>query len=468
MVLERYDTPAYLDDFKGIPDQYDQWSRAVSGWFDGAIKREEAIVGAGNCQYYNQAKTATVGAAIEQELVWNGFPRTLKRIHGYKEALRLADGLFPLTHRADLAGPYYTGDVWSKLYYRPQDEYCEWHVTRDPATDKITRVTFTSEPPEYWQAMHGDTLMDYDGNFSYAFKGDPKLLLDLYRELVSPEVQYADLICPVDFVDYHGNPLVPAVIYPKGAYNPYNKWNSTHGIMHLAQPANSLSAEILLGADATILRKNKKERRVVEADPLICCAAYGGINRNSDPTIGGSVNDLARLGFALTLKNPVGLYMNDLDLTGFTRPDGKPLPAECWRMIRGKPGMIERAVFEIPKGEGYTVSDVLIGGVPLRHGGQIAEHITVKIVGLASQAGRFSNPPVVCDGHCYMQPPNTGWLSITDAETPCPPGSIEAFQHGEGTLPAPPTSAEPRMMAALASAPAPKKEPHRLHAHMKR
>ena len=34
-----------------------------------------------------------------------------------------------------------------------QDEYCEWSVTRDPDTDKITRVTFTSEGPEYWQFL---------------------------------------------------------------------------------------------------------------------------------------------------------------------------------------------------------------------------------------------------------------------------------------------------------------------------
>ena len=31
-----------------------------------------------------------------------------------------------------------------------QDEYCEWSVTRDPASNKITSVMFTCENPDYW------------------------------------------------------------------------------------------------------------------------------------------------------------------------------------------------------------------------------------------------------------------------------------------------------------------------------
>ena len=91
--------------------------------------------------------------------------------------------------------------------YRPQDEYCEWRTERDPKTGKILRITFTSEPPEYWQALHGDTLQNIAGTtFKYNFPGDPKKLLDLYREYVSPDVKYEDLICAEDFVDYSSDP----------------------------------------------------------------------------------------------------------------------------------------------------------------------------------------------------------------------------------------------------------------------
>ena len=59
-----------------------------------------------------------------------------------------------------------------------QDEYCEWSVTRDPESDKITRVTFTSEGPEYWQFLAAVS---------------PARVVELYRQHVSPDVQQADL-----------------------------------------------------------------------------------------------------------------------------------------------------------------------------------------------------------------------------------------------------------------------------------
>ena len=77
---------------------------------------------------------------------------------------------------------------------------------------------------------------------------------------MSPQVRYEDLICAVDLIDY-SDPGNPSVVYPKGAYNPYNRWNTTDGIMHLTQPANWPVAEIKLGADATVLRTSGRTVR---------------------------------------------------------------------------------------------------------------------------------------------------------------------------------------------------------------
>ena len=136
-------------------------------------------------------------------------------------------------------GSYFYGGQWENLYYRPQDEYCEWRVTRDP-DGGIRRVTFTSEPPEYWQAMHGDTLRRH----SMATPPIPPLAIPSFcssctRSSSVPQVRYEDLVCAVDLIDY-SDPDNPYVVYPKGAYNPYNRWNTTDGIMHLTQPSNSL------------------------------------------------------------------------------------------------------------------------------------------------------------------------------------------------------------------------------------
>jgi hypothetical protein len=100
------------------------------------------------------------------------------------------------------------------------------------------------------------------------------------------------------------------------------------GIAHLSCPANSIGAEIRLGADSTILRQPRDGTPVTSPDELICCSRYGGANRNSDPTIGAIVNTHARLKAIVTLVNPVGLHMDNIDLSGWELPDGIA-PAEC-------------------------------------------------------------------------------------------------------------------------------------------
>jgi hypothetical protein len=423
-----YDPPGFMTDYARIPGQLEQWSRAVSGWFDECIGIEEATLNGQPCQFYNQATSPTIGDAVEQEIMWNGFSGTLRNRYGRAAALAIGDLLVSLTQRIDGPGSYFTGGQWQNLFYRPQDEYCEWRVTRD-ASGRITRVTFTSEPPEYWQALNGDTLADFNGEPRYPTVGDPDLLLELYREFVSADVQYEDLICSEDLIDY-SDPDAPAVIYAKGTYNPYNRWNTTDGLMHLTEPANTLSAEIKLAADATVLRA-KGQRPVSDPDALIACARYGGLNRSSDPTIGGTVNELAALGFAVTLRNPVGLYMDHLDVTGWAGPDGTPVDPSWFRVLRGQAGLVEHAVFEVPSRMNFTVGDITIGGVPIQVGGQIAEHITVKLVGLASQPAHFSNSPIGCASACCAEVANPNFLHYLGLGQACPPGMVPAFDYGE-------------------------------------
>jgi hypothetical protein len=433
VLLERYDPPGDLPDFAGIPGQLDQWSAAVSGWFDGNIEGVASSLHEGDKpQFYNETKTDLPGPPIDQVIGWNALPGTLRNRWGREMALDLAEQMLPLTQRMDGPGSYYVGPLWEDLFYRPQDEYCEWHVTRD-GEGRIVRVTFTSEPPEYWQALHGDTLPDVNNTPAYEFTGDRGLLLDLYREYVSPDVQLADLECQENFVDV-SNPLQGEVVYKKGQYNPYNHWNTTGGIMHLTHPANSLSAEINLGAEATILRQSDG-RPVIDPEALICCAAYGGPNRSSDPTIGSTVNELAALGAHVTLRNPVGLAMHHLDLAGFETPGGEPVDASFFRVLRGvqSEGLIERAEFAVPAGEGYTVSDLRIAGVPISRGSQIAEHIVVNIVGRASGLGSFQNTPVQCASSCCLNAIQGNWLSYREAGQSCGPIGSPAFDYPPAT-----------------------------------
>lgn len=411
MLLKSFLPPGDLKDFDGIPGQLDQWSAAVSGWFDENIAIAGEALEGQPVQFYNPTKTEAPGQPIEQVIPWAAFPGTLRNRWGREMALDLAEQLLPLTRRMDGPGQYRAGTRWKSLFYRPHDEYCEWRVTRDE-DGRIVRVTFTSEPPEYWQALHGDTLEGMDEEPRFKFTGDRQLLLDLYRELVSPAVQLADLECETDYVDY-SNPSKPAVVYPKGSYNPYNRWNTTGGIMHLTHPANSLSAEINLAALGSVLYKDEASGRpLIDPDALISGAGYGGLNRTTDPTIGASVNELCRLGAYVTIGSPVGLSMHHLNLQGFETPGGESVDQSFFRVLRGsaEEHLLERAVFEVPPGEGYTVSDLRIGGVPITRGGQIAEHIVVHIVGEASGLGSFHNSPVPPKRSSYQDDLQGNWL----------------------------------------------------------
>lgn len=390
-LLERFDPPAHLPDFYRVPGLAEQWHQAMSSWFDSAIGSEQAVLPAGAIvQFYNPAKYDPGSSSVDQAIAWNGFPKELVRRYGRERAMREADTLWPLSRYS----PKWKGPPsLDRTLYRPLNEYCEWHVVRDPDTNKIRKATFSSEPPEYWRALYGGTY-DFDGN-QFTFSGNPKLVLELYQDFVSSEVRTEDLIAQEDIGPVNGRLLVR-----KGEYNPYNKWNTTHGIMHLCSPPNSLLEEVQLGADSTVIRRDGRGRIVVEPEALVCCAAYGGPDRNSDPTIGAAVNALARLGAYVTLRNPVGLYMDHIDLAGWSAPDGVDLAA-CVRIVRGSPGSIERLVLEVPPPSSFTVSDLKIGGVPILYGGQLAECITVKLVGTAILAG-VQSASVPCRARCCI------------------------------------------------------------------
>jgi hypothetical protein len=426
-LLSRFDPPALLADFNSIPGQLEAWHRAVSAWFDMVVSAKTLAIG-GMPQYYNPAKFDPGGVVVEQAVTWNAFPKEMLRRYGRERALQLADMVWPIErYRMPTADPAIPPGKLG-VVYRPQEEYCEWHVVRHPDTNEIQRITFTSEPPEYWQALFG--LIPGPDGVEIAFPGDKDLLLRLYRELVSPEVELDDLIGKADINDAQGNPLVI-----KGQYNIYNKWNTTHGIIHLNAPPNSLMAEIQLGGDATVLYNDPRGRRLVEPEALICYANYGGPNRNSDPTIGAAVNALARLGAYVTLRNPVGLYMDHIDLSGWEAP-GDANVSDFVHIARGAPGMIERLVIDAPAGHELSVSDLTIAGAPLRFGGQVAECITVKLVGIANILSMpVENPAVATQVRCAIDPddPRTVSRSVP-ASKPLPPGTVEAFRE-EGARP---------------------------------
>jgi len=445
-LLQAFDPPAYLNDFDGMPGMREAWHEFVSLTFDVCVDSEKSSVlkadgTTGTVQFYNPAVYDPGGPLVEQAVTWNGFPKELLRRFGRPRALIEADRLWPLSGyrgRYDPLLPQFTSHkpagVAQDVFYRPLVEYCEWHVDRDPIDGSIRRITFSSEPPEYWQALFGGELhaLGDPSQPSVKFPGDPERVLALYRQLVSPDVQLDDLKVKKRFIGAQGE------IFEVGQYNPYNEWNTLRGIAHLCAPPNSLGAEIKLGADATVLYADSSGQEVVHPDALVCCAGFGGANRNSDPTIGATVNSLARLGAMITLVNPVGLYMDHIDTNGWELPGGIDAQ-DCVRIVRGSSRLIERLVVEVPPSTGLTLSDLRIGGEPLRYGGQVAECITVKLVGGAAGIGTVKdNAPAACQTRGLLDPNYPTELLLNDFGALIPAGYVPAFELEGGSLGAAP------------------------------
>jgi hypothetical protein len=120
----------------------------------------------------------------------------------------------------------------------------------------------------------------------------------------------------------------------------------------------------------------------------------GEPGRNSDPTIAQSVNAVAATGCPLTIPDPVGLYIQKLDTTGWTGPAGIQ-PSDCWKIIRGNPAV--RASFTAPAG--HTLDEFQIGGIPITYAGQIADKISVFLSAASGTPHQIALPaPTPCAG----------------------------------------------------------------------
>jgi len=322
--LQRFSPPARQKDANP-----DAWSARVAlllaPYLDGSLP-----------QFYDPTKKNTPAGTPEPMLSWAAFPAALRATTPSQlERWRIAD-----------------------RDRNRQDEYCEWSVQRNSAR-KITRVTFTTEVPEYWEHL---------------LETDPDRLVRLYRKLVDPRVKLADLR------------------NPDGSYKPQNRWNSsTSGrLAHLMQPNNTLGAAVDLVARATVLRV-KNGQPVVSQQELVTCAGLGNPLRNSDPQIASAVNVAAGQGNEITLADPPGLHLGRPLTAGMVTPDGADAAA-FWKIERGDAEHTLRARFEVPARKRYVVGDIKIGGRPIQFGGQIADRVQVWIKATVKKANHKPKP----------------------------------------------------------------------------
>lgn len=224
-----------------------------------------------------------------------------------------------------------------------QDEYSEWYTHRDPSGN-VVAVDVTTELPEYWQFL-ADTLPRPD-------------FVALYRRYVDAAVTEADL-------------------FPGGGpYDPFNPFNTDRGAMHMICGINNLNAALGLIWNATIWRLTGSQ----PSDVQDCGFAAP---HHADPTVIAHFNRLAREGRYITLADPVGVYILGVDTSGWRTPDGSD-PRALVEVVRGTPAVRVRVG---PPASAFTLSEVTIGGEPIRGGAQVAECVVVGLKAMVGEAG---------------------------------------------------------------------------------
>jgi hypothetical protein len=376
------------------PADWDDFSRSTAHSAQDLQQRWSAVVDDLTRPYdrglfYNATNDTSPGSPAEPPgITWNAFPLALQKLfsaapppQALASATRFADTLRPLpVVRSD------TGEQVNGFFQRRQDEYCEWYAER--TAGQISRITFTCENPEYWEFLFGQ---------------DPDLVVKLYNELLGrTDVRRDDLAWPWPVT------VDDAVKqYAQGAYNRYNKWNTQFGAIHLTHSANTLGAEIDLAAKATHSWPVSLGQ-ADDAQRLTCCSGWGNPNRSSDPNIGKGVFDIAGTGVAVTIAEPVGLYMSPLSLAGRLRaPDGTDIGPVAVQVGRGSPDKAKVLRLDIvtPRGVAYSLSDCSLDGVGLKSGGQIARLITMVVFGAGKQIpGRQRIPEQTCENFCCSHP----------------------------------------------------------------
>lgn len=330
-ILEKFTAPGELTELSPA---------ALDGWHD----RNAKIVAASAARFprfFDPTAEDTPDGLLPVRIVWAAFPATVIADHGLGAA------------RWDVA------DSSRERH----DEYCEWGVERNDE-GKIIRVTFTTEVPEYWKHLA---------------KSDDDLLLALYKELAGSQVQKDDL--------FDGN----------REYEPRNRWNALavpregrvpERPIHFLQGSNTLDAAIKLARDATVLRHDRDGQPVLDRHQLVVCSGLGEPLRNSDPQIAQVVNDAVAEGMEVTLKDPLGLYLDGLQSAGIVAPDGTDA-IEFWHIERGTEEHAVRAFFAVlpEDNKDYVVGDLTIDGRPITRGGQVADKVRIRLDAFAKPGG---------------------------------------------------------------------------------
>jgi hypothetical protein len=259
---------------------------------------------------------------------------------------------------------------------RWQDEYVEWRVEK-AATGEITSITFTTEFPEYYQALARISIDALIAGIQDVMPGANPTPEELFGFGFNPGITNGEGRAQL----FRQNLTI----------NPWN--NGKKGILCLTQQFNTA------GALFNLVDKCAIQRNGIPASSV--CGAVGGAcgpSRNSDPVICQASQNTVRSSRAMSLADPVGIKIKEL--IGTWEINGVPVDINdlndsqgAWVISRNG----RRAVLDVTKG-------VTIGGFPITSGAQVSNELNVEADVIS--APESSLPPWAKTGQELMRAPS--------------------------------------------------------------
>ena len=257
---------------------------------------------------------------------------------------------------------------------RLQDEYVEWRVERS-ATGQITQITFTTEFPEYYQALARVSTNALIAGIQDVIPGANPTLDELFGSGFNPATASGE-----ERAMRFGN---------NRTENPWN--NGEKGILCLTQTNNTVFALFSLVDQCAIPRTDIPSSAVCGK---VACVP----ERNSDPVICQASQNLVRSSRALSLVDPVGIRIKELigiwEIGGSQVDINDPSDNQgAWVISRNG----RRAVLDVTKG-------VTLGGLAIETGAQVANQLQVEADVIS--ASESSLPEWAKTGQEFMRVPS--------------------------------------------------------------
>lgn len=259
-----------------------------------------------------------------------------------------------------------------------QDEYIEWQVERS-ITGEITKIVFTTEFPEYYQALAKVSANALIAGIQNVIPGADPTLDELFGLGFDPETASGEERA----LQFRQNLIG----------NPWN--NGEKGILCLTQQFNTAGALFNLIDKCAI-------KNISIPSSAVCNAVGGacGPNRNSDPRICQASQNTVLSSRAISLADPVGIRIKELfgswEIGGVAvNINDKTDNQGAWIVSRNG----RRAVLDLTNTKGVT-----LGGSAITSGTQVSNELQVEAEVIS--APESSLPDWAKTGQEFMRSPS--------------------------------------------------------------